>query len=143
MHSSICDDGTVGRGGCTLECHTEAFERISSDPARERFIGAVADDIEDIWQTAYVERFYRGASVFMLHLELILPSAIAIPKSKPVWQLLAGRALDRIILYCASRATVERVQQFDKSTSSTPTSLRNSFSSCSRLPLMEPVSTGA
>lgn len=32
----------------------------------ERFIGAQADNIQDIWQTAYRGRFYRGGPVLMV-----------------------------------------------------------------------------
>ena len=44
--------------------HTEAVEGVFSD-LRERFIGWDSANIEDIWQTAYRLRFYRGGPVLM------------------------------------------------------------------------------
>ena len=44
--------------------HTEAVEGAIKDLA-ERFKGACADNIQDIWQHAYRSRFYRGGPVLM------------------------------------------------------------------------------
>lgn len=58
-------DGIVGWGEGTLEGHTEAVEGAFQD-LRERFLGYDADNIQDIWQTAYRGRFYRGGPVLMV-----------------------------------------------------------------------------
>jgi galactonate dehydratase len=58
-------DGFVGWGESTLEGHTEAIEGAFTDLA-QRFLGWDADGIEDIWQTAYRARFYRGGPVLMV-----------------------------------------------------------------------------
>ena len=60
-------DGLVGWGESTLEGHTEAIEGAFAD-LTERFVGADADAIEDIWQHAYRARFYRGGPVLMVRL---------------------------------------------------------------------------
>jgi L-alanine-DL-glutamate epimerase-like enolase superfamily enzyme len=44
--------------------HTEAVEGAFVD-LRERFVGWDSANIEDIWQTAYRHRFYRGGEVLM------------------------------------------------------------------------------
>lgn len=48
----------------TLEGHSEAVEG-AFEALRELFIGWNAADIEDIYQTAYRHRFYRGGPVLM------------------------------------------------------------------------------
>jgi galactonate dehydratase len=77
------DKGVVGWGEATLEgrhilsvvflsemntasCsgHTEAVEGAFVE-LRERFVGWDCANIEDIWQTAYRHRFYRGGEVLM------------------------------------------------------------------------------
>lgn len=58
-------DGFIGWGESTLEGHTEAIEGAFADLA-QRFCGWDADGIEDIWQTAYRARFYRGGPVLMV-----------------------------------------------------------------------------
>lgn len=59
-------DGFVGWGEGTLEGHTEAVEGAFQD-LRERFVGCDADNIQDIWQTSYMARFYRGGPVLMVN----------------------------------------------------------------------------
>jgi len=60
-------DGLVGWGEATLEGHTEAVEGALQDLG-EKFKGWDSDRIEDIWQTAYRTRFYRGGPVLMVSL---------------------------------------------------------------------------
>lgn len=94
-------DGTVGWGESTLEGHTEAVEGAMKD-LQERFTGANADDIQDIWRTAYMMRFYRGGPVLMSALSG-LDIALWDIKGKrlgvPVWQLLGGKVRDRVKVY--------------------------------------------
>ncbi|GAW03519.1 enolase C-terminal domain-like protein [Lentinula edodes] len=94
-------DNIVGWGESTLEGHTEAIEGAFDD-LRERFIGAVADNIQDIWQTAYMGRFYRGGPVLMSALSGLDIALWDIKGKKlgvPVWHLLGGKVRDRIKVY--------------------------------------------
>ncbi|THV04742.1 enolase C-terminal domain-like protein [Dendrothele bispora CBS 962.96] len=94
------NDGIVGWGESTLEGHTEAVEGAFSD--LRRFIGVEADNIVDIWQEAYMGRFYRGGPVLMSALSG-LDIALWDIKGKrhgiPVWKLLGGKIRDRIKVY--------------------------------------------
>ncbi|KAG1745171.1 muconate lactonizing enzyme, N-terminal domain protein [Suillus lakei] len=94
-------DGFVGWGESTLEGHTEAIEGAFADLA-QRFLGWDADGIEDIWQTAYRARFYRGGPVLMSALSGLDIALWDIKGKKlgvPVWQLLGGKVRDRVRVY--------------------------------------------
>ncbi|KAL0959878.1 hypothetical protein HGRIS_011547 [Hohenbuehelia grisea] len=94
-------DNLVGWGEGTLEGHTEAIEGAYAD-LRERFVGADADNIQDIWQTAYRARFYRGGPVLMSALSGLDIALWDIKGKKlgvPVWQLLGGKVRERIKVY--------------------------------------------
>ena len=94
-------EGRVGWGEASLEGHAEAvigaFEAV-----RDRFLGADATRIEDIWQVAYRGGFYRGGAVLMSALSG-LDQALWDLKGKslgaPVWQLLGGQVRDRVPAY--------------------------------------------
>jgi galactonate dehydratase len=94
-------DGLVGWGEGSLEGHTEAVEGAYAS-LRDRFIGADADRIEDMWQVAYRLGFYRGGPVLMSALSG-LDQALWDIKGKrlavPVHQLLGGRVRDRLRVY--------------------------------------------
>ena len=93
--------GLVGWGESSLEGHAEAVEGAFA-ALRDRFMGADADQIEEIWQIAYRLGFYRGGPVLMSALSG-LDQALWDLKGKslgvPVWQLLGGRVRDRIAVY--------------------------------------------
>ncbi|KAM0754981.1 putative mandelate racemase/muconate lactonizing enzyme [Meredithblackwellia eburnea MCA 4105] len=93
--------GIVGWGEATLEGHSEAVEGAFAD-FRERFVGWDAANIEDIYQTAYRHRFYRGGEVLMSALSG-LDIALWDIKGKtlgvPVWQLLGGKVRERCPVY--------------------------------------------
>ncbi|GLB42160.1 putative mandelate racemase / muconate lactonizing enzyme, C-terminal domain [Lyophyllum shimeji] len=94
-------DGVVGWGEGTLEGHTEAVEGACRDLI-ERFVGCDADNIEDIWQTAYRARFYRGGPVLMSALSGLDIALWDIKGKKlgvPIWQLLGGKVRDRVRVY--------------------------------------------
>ncbi|KAG6854504.1 hypothetical protein C0991_006106 [Blastosporella zonata] len=97
-------DGIIGWGEGTLEGHTEAIEGAYKDLI-DRFVGANADNIQDIWQTAYRGRFYRGGPVLMARTPLKHRKDIALWDIKgkklgvPVWQLLGGKVRDRVRVY--------------------------------------------
>ncbi|KAF9528426.1 enolase C-terminal domain-like protein [Crepidotus variabilis] len=94
-------DGIVGWGEATLEGHSEAVEGAIADFQR-RFIGVDADHIQDIWQTAYRGRFYRGGPVLMSALsglDIALWDIKGIKLGVPVYHLLGGKVRDKIRVY--------------------------------------------
>ncbi|KAF8896924.1 putative mandelate racemase/muconate lactonizing enzyme [Mucidula mucida] len=95
------EKGIVGWGEATLEGHTDAVEGAFVD-IKERFIGWDSANIEDIYQSAYRHRFYRGGEVLMSALSG-LDIALWDIKGKtlgvPVWQLLGGKVRDRCKVY--------------------------------------------
>ncbi|KAF7292112.1 Enolase C-terminal domain-like protein [Mycena indigotica] len=95
------ESGVVGWGEATLEGHTEAVEGVFTD-LRERFIGWDSAAIEDIWQTAYRLRFYRGGPVMMSAisgLDIALWDIKGKTLGVPVWQLLGGKVRDKCRCY--------------------------------------------
>lgn len=97
----VTDSGEVGWGEASLEGHAEAVAG-GFVALRDRFIGADADAIEDVWQIAHRLGFYRGGPVLMSALSG-LDQALWDLKGKrlgvPVWQLLGGKVRDRIPVY--------------------------------------------
>ncbi|KAJ6452777.1 enolase C-terminal domain-like protein [Mycena sanguinolenta] len=95
------EKGIVGWGEATLEGHTEAVEGTFVD-LRERFVGWDSANIEDIWQTAYRLRFYRGGPVLMSAisgLDIALWDIKGKTLGVPVWQLLGGKVRNRCQVY--------------------------------------------
>ncbi|KAJ7880800.1 enolase C-terminal domain-like protein [Mycena olivaceomarginata] len=95
------EKGIVGWGEATLEGHTEAVEGAFVD-LRERFVGWDSANIEDIWQTAYRHRFYRGGEVLMSAisgLDIALWDIKGQTLGVPVWQLLGGKVRNRCQVY--------------------------------------------
>jgi len=111
-------DGIVGWGEASLEGHAEAVEG-AFESLGDRFLGADAEQIEDIWQLAYRLGFYRGGPVLMSALSG-LDQALWDIKGKslgvPVWQLLGGRVRDKVQAYAwiggdSPSEVVEQAQQ--------------------------------
>ncbi|KAJ7255641.1 mandelate racemase/muconate lactonizing protein [Mycena rebaudengoi] len=95
------EKGIVGWGEATLEGHTEAVEGSFAD-LRDRFIGWDSANIEDIYQTAYRHRFYRGGEVLMSAisgLDIALWDIKGKTLGVPVWQLLGGKVRNRCQVY--------------------------------------------
>jgi galactonate dehydratase len=93
--------GVVGWGEATLEGHSEAVEGAFED-FRERFIGWEASNIEDIYQSAYRHRFYRGGEVLMsalAGLDIALWDIKGKTLGVPVWELLGGKVRERVPVY--------------------------------------------
>ena len=94
-------NGIVGWGEASLEGHAEAVDG-AYESLRDRFLGADAANIEDVWQTAYRLGFYRGGPVLMSALSG-LDQALWDIKGKtlgvPVWQLLGGKVRDKVQAY--------------------------------------------
>ena len=95
------DDGAIGWGEASLEGHAEAVAG-AFEPLKDRFVGHDPRRIEDIWQSGYRGGFYRGGPVFMSALSG-LDQALWDLKGRvnglPVWEMLGGRARDRIRAY--------------------------------------------
>jgi len=111
-------EGIVGWGEASLEGHAEAVEG-AFESLRDRFLGADAGQIEDIWQLAYRLGFYRGGPVLMSALSG-LDQALWDIKGKslgvPVWQLLGGRVRNKVRAYAwiggdSPGEVVEQAQQ--------------------------------
>ena len=111
-------EGIVGWGEASLEGHAEAVEG-AFESLRDRFLGADAGQIEDIWQLAYRLGFYRGGPVLMSALSG-LDQALWDIKGKslgvPVWQLLGGRVRNKVQAYAwiggdSPSEVVEQAQQ--------------------------------
>jgi len=94
-------DGAVGWGEGSLEGHAEAVEG-AFEALKDRFIGADARQIEDIWQVGYRGGFYRGGPVLMSALSG-LDQALWDLKGRalgvPAWELLGGKVRDRVRAY--------------------------------------------
>ncbi|HEY5106946.1 MAG TPA: galactonate dehydratase [Caulobacteraceae bacterium] len=97
----IESQGLVGWGEASLEGHAEAVAG-ALEALCDRFIGADATRIEDIWQQGYRGGFYRGGAVLMSALSG-LDQALWDLNGKalgvPVWRLLGGRVRDRVRAY--------------------------------------------
>jgi galactonate dehydratase len=95
------EEGAVGWGEASLEGHAEAVAG-AFEALRDRFEGADADRIEDIWQVAYRGGFYRGGPVLMSALAG-LEQALWDLKGKrlglPIWEMLGGKVRERIRAY--------------------------------------------
>lgn len=95
------DDGLVGWGEASLEGHTEAVEGAFAS-LRDRALGADADRIEDIWQTAYRLGFYRGGPVLMSAISGLDQALWDIKGRRlgvPISSLLGGKLRERIPVY--------------------------------------------
>lgn len=91
----------MGWGEATLEGHCEAVEGSLMDLA-ECFTGHPCDDIEQIWQSAFRQRFYRSGPVLMsalAGLDIALWDMKAKRFGVPIWSLLGGKLRDKIKVY--------------------------------------------
>lgn len=94
-------DGIVGWGEATLEGHTEAVEGSLKDLS-ERFIGHPCDDIEQVWQSGFRQRFYRSGPVLMSAmsgLDIALWDLKGKRHGVPVWNLLGGKLRSKLKVY--------------------------------------------
>ena len=89
---------SFGWGEGTLEGHTEAVEGAFED-LRELFIGHYSNETEQIWQSGYRQRFYRGSPVLMSAmsgLDVALWDIKAKRLGVPVYDLLKRNVCDRV-----------------------------------------------
>jgi len=95
------DAGITGWGEPVLEGHAATVETCVHE-MEEYLIGKDPMAIEDIWTTLYRAGFYRGGGVLMSAIAGI-DQALWDIKGKyfnaPVWQLLGGKARDRVRVY--------------------------------------------
>jgi galactonate dehydratase len=101
MFVRVAAGGLVGWGEASLEGHAEAVAG-AFEALKDRFIGADARRIEDIWQIAYRGGFYRGGPVLMSALsglDQALWDLAGKALDLPVWRLLGGQVRDRVPAY--------------------------------------------
>lgn len=95
------DEGVSGLGEATLEGRTESVVAAVRELSR-RVVGQDPARIQDIWQRAYRQGFWRGGVVQMTALSGV-EQALWDIKGKvanlPVYQLLGGACRDRVRLY--------------------------------------------
>ncbi|KAK1691458.1 enolase C-terminal domain-like protein [Colletotrichum godetiae] len=95
------EDGNYGWGEATLEGHTQAVEGCL-EFYKSQFTGMDADEIENIWQTAWRKHFYRGSAVFMSALsgvDIALWDLKGRKLGVPIYELLGGKVRDKIKVY--------------------------------------------
>ncbi len=95
------DDGYFGWGEPVVEGHAEGVE--AEVRAMEEFlVGRDPAHIEDIWQTLYRARFYRGGPIMMSAIAGVDQALWDIKGKRaglPIYQLLGGPVRDRIRVY--------------------------------------------
>ncbi|PSP83971.1 galactonate dehydratase [Halobacteriales archaeon QS_1_68_17] len=95
-------DGTVGWGEPTLEGHGRTVSAAVEEIIDNYLIGETPMDIERHWQAMYRGRHFRGGPILMSAIAGI-DQALWDIKGKqygaPVYELLGGRARDRIQVY--------------------------------------------
>ncbi len=97
----VAASGLVGWGEASLEGHAEAVAG-AFEALKDRFVGADARRIEDIWQIAWRGGFYRGGPVLMSALsglDQALWDLAGRALNVPAWQLLGGQVRDRVPAY--------------------------------------------
>jgi galactonate dehydratase len=95
------DEGISGWGEPIVEGSAQTVEAAVREMA-DCVIGRDPDAIEDIWQTLYRTRFYRGGPVFMSAIAGIDQALWDIKGKRyglPVYQLLGGPVRDKLRVY--------------------------------------------
>ncbi len=95
------DEGLVGWGEPIVEGQAATVAAAVHDMS-DYLIGREPDTIEDIWQTLYRARFYRGGPVSMSAIAGIDQALWDIKGKRyglPIYQLLGGAVRDRIKVY--------------------------------------------
>jgi len=95
------DDGLAGWGEPIVEGHARTVQAAVQE-IESYLLGRDPDAIEDIWQTLYRARFYRGGPVMMSAIAGVDQALWDIKGKRyglPVYQLLGGRVRDKIQVY--------------------------------------------
>ncbi|PJF37006.1 MAG: galactonate dehydratase [Candidatus Thermofonsia Clade 1 bacterium] len=95
------DEGLVGWGEPIVEGHAQTVAAAVREAA-SYLIGRDPDQIEEIWQTLYRARFYRGGAVLMSAMAGIDQALWDIKGKRygvPIYQLLGGAVRDHIRVY--------------------------------------------
>src|SRR6059036_3204420 len=96
------EDGVHGLGDATLNGRELAVASYLTDHVCPLLIGRDADRIEDTWQYLYKGAYWRRGPVTMTAISAV-DTALWDLKGKaagmPVYQLLGGRARDRVMVY--------------------------------------------
>lgn len=95
------DEGISGWGECISGTRTETVVTCIQETVAAHLVGRDPQDIEDIWQCLY-RYFFRGGPVHMTVLsgiEMALWDIKGKAAGMPVYQMLGGKARDRIRVY--------------------------------------------
>jgi galactonate dehydratase len=95
------DEGLVGWGEPIVEGHA-ATVAAAVEEMKEHLIGADPDPIEDIWQTFYRARFYRGGPIMMSAIAGIDQALWDIKGKRhgvPIYSLLGGPVRQKVRVY--------------------------------------------
>ncbi len=95
------DEGLIGWGEPIVEGHARTVQTAVSEMA-EFIIGRDPEAIEDIWQSLYRARFYRGGPVLLSAIAGVDQALWDIKGKRynaPVYQLLGGAVRDKIKVY--------------------------------------------
>ncbi|MDI9468638.1 MAG: galactonate dehydratase [Bacillota bacterium] len=95
------DAGLTGWGEAVLEGHAEAAA-AAVQAAAEQILGLDAMNAEGVWELLFRARFYRGGPVLMsamAGIDIALWDIRGRALGAPVWQLLGGRARERVRVY--------------------------------------------
>ncbi|MFN8376105.1 MAG: galactonate dehydratase [Anaerolineae bacterium] len=95
------DEGLVGWGEPVVEGHAATVEAAVRE-AEDLLIGRDPSAIEDIWQTLYRGRFYRGGAVMMSAIAGIDQALWDIKGKRhgvPIYSLLGGPVRDKVRIY--------------------------------------------
>ncbi|MFN7210453.1 MAG: galactonate dehydratase [Aggregatilineales bacterium] len=95
------DEGIAGWGEPIVEGHADTVEAAVREAA-EYLIGRDPDRIEDIWQTLYRARFYRGGAILLSAMAGIDQALWDIKGKRygaPIYQLLGGAVRDQVRVY--------------------------------------------
>ena len=95
------DDGLVGWGEPVVEGHAQTVKAAVNELS-EYLLGQNSENIEDIWQTLYRARFYRGGPILMSAMAGINQALWDIKGKRynqPVYNLLGGKVRERIQIY--------------------------------------------
>lgn len=95
------DEGIDGWGECVSGTRTETIVSCIQETVAEHLLNRDPQDIEDIWQCLY-RYFFRGGPVHMTvisGIEMALWDIKGKAAGLPVYQMLGGRARDKIRVY--------------------------------------------
>ena len=109
------NQGIVGLGEGTLASKGEVV-RAGIEAHKRYLVGKDPTEIERHWRGMFIGPRYRGGPVLMSALsavEIALWDILGQALGQPIWQLLGGKARDRVRLYC-HEGYLERISHREK-----------------------------